>query len=365
MRGLILRRGFALPMALMIIVTLTVAVATLFAMVATERRTVDATRGRTRALSLAESGLERFLIDRGSFGFSGLPAVYESTTVALPHGYAMVVLQRLRPVVGSAPAYYLVRSTGVDTTRQQTGVPAAQRTVSQYAFYATTKMNVLAGWTSLSGMNKNGGSGTITGIDQCGAKPAVAGAAVPGVPGYTQSGGSTVPTGSPPVDTLAATPAGAAAQVKIDWDGIARGSALTPDVTIPPGSWPSFTNPNYWPVIKIDNMNWTTGVPGNYTLPNDGRGILIVTGNLTISGTTQWNGVVMAGGTITANGNNNVEGATLSGLNVKLGYVVPLNDVGNGTKTYAYNSCAVDSALKNFGGLQAVKNARANNWAGY
>jgi hypothetical protein len=52
----------------------------------------------------------------------------------------------------------------------------------------------------------------------------------------------------------------------------------------------------------------------------------------------------------------------ISGLNTKLGMTVPVSDVGNGTKTYRYDSCDVESAVGSFIGLVPYRNAGADNW---
>jgi hypothetical protein len=216
-------------------------------------------------------------------------------------------------------------------------------------------MNVRAAWTSLSGLRKNGGSGTLSGTDVCGAMPNVSGVAVPTSPGYTQNGGASVPSGTPPIKDLGPQPA-SDDSVNIDWAGIVNGGVLTPNITIPGQGWPSFADPNYWPIIKVN---------GDFTLPGDGRGVLIVTGGLTISGARHWDGVLMVGGNLTSNGNNGVDGTVVTGLNRKLGQVVPQGDVGNGTKTYRYDSCKVARALQSLSALVEYRNAWADNWASY
>jgi len=65
------------------------------------------------------------------------------------------------------------------------------------------------------------------------------------------------------------------------------GSALTAGIVLPGGTWPSFGDPNSWPVIKAI---------GHFSLPTIGRGTLIVTGNLGFSGSKDGEGVVRAGG---------------------------------------------------------------------
>lgn len=351
------RRGFALPTAVLAIALITVAVAAAFTTLGGERRVNDNSKAQLAALALSETGLQLFMTNRTAMGFTTAPpAAYESTRVTMPTGYADVVLQLVRPALDTTmKPLYIVRSHGVQTQRLQAWVPRAEHTVSQFAYWEDNPMQVLAGWLSLSGLQKNGAAGTLSGADGCGAKSAVAGVAVPTVPGYSQNGGSPVPTGSPPIKDMG--PASSmAGQVRINWRSIVNGNAVIPDVSIPGDAWPSFSDPSYWPVIMAR---------GDFTLPGSGRGTLIVTGNLTVSGSSSWDGVVLVGGTVTSSGNNDVEGATVSGLNVKLGQTVPVSDVGNGTKTFLYNSCNVDAAMQKFRGLKALPNTWADNWATY
>jgi hypothetical protein len=147
------------------------------------------------------------------------------------------------------------------------------------------------------------------------------------------------------------------ASVKMDWNAIVNQGAITPNIIIPPGSFPTAFPAGYWPVIKI--------MTSPYTLPTAGQGLIIATGDLTVSGSEMWNGILLVGGKLTSNGNNTVEGAVISGLNMTLGIPTQESDIGNGTKTYAYNSCAVASALAALGVLRPVNNAWADNWAGY
>jgi hypothetical protein len=60
-----------------------------------------------------------------------------------------------------------------------------------------------------------------------------------------------------------------------------------------------------------------------------------------------------------------VQGAVISGLNVKIGLAVStsISDFGNGTKTYEYDSCAVAAALAGFGTLTPLSNTWIDNWA--
>jgi hypothetical protein len=128
---------------------------------------------------------------------------------------------------------------------------------------------------------------------------------------------------------------------------------------MPAGSWPSSTTfANSWPVIYVDQA-------GTFSLPSDGRGTLIVKNDMTISGSKSWNGIILVGGALTSNGNNTVLGAVVTGLNTVLGQSVSDSDIGNGTKTYRYDSCNVANAASKFGGLVPLRNTSADNWTTY
>lgn len=348
------RPGFALPMTLLVIVLLTVALAAMYTVTSSERRVVDNQREQIRAFALAETGLELFLGNRAAYGFTGVPgAAPESTRIALTSGYADVIMTRVRPTVGLSDPVFVVRSRGVSTSPRLSDQPMAERTVAQYAIWKINPMPVVAGWTSLSGLAKTGTSGTLSGVDACTpAQASVAGVATP-TGGYT---GPSAPLSGNPAQRALGTQEQANTAVDIDWAGIVAGTALAADITIPSGSWPSFTDASYWPVIKAD---------GDFTMPGSGRGLLIVTGNLTVAGSDTWNGVVLVGGNLTSNGNNTVSGAVVTGLNVKLGQTVPPNSLGNGNKTFRYNSCNVMAAMSRFQALHTWPNAWVDNWPSY
>ncbi|HEX9220983.1 MAG TPA: hypothetical protein VF858_10905, partial [Gemmatimonadaceae bacterium] len=262
---------------------------------------------------------------------------------------------RLRPPKGSQSGLYVVRSKGVETVGAFAGTPQGVRTVAQYVLWEPAPMQVLAGWTALSGIQKNGGAGTLGGIDVCGDSAAVAGVAVPVNPGYT---GKTVAVGDPPVDTIAPD------SVAIDWNGIINLNSITPTITIPGGTWPTAaleaayadSNSTYYPIIRVN-------VP-DFSLPSSGKGMIIATGQLTLNGSVGWKGVLLVGNDITSNGNNSVEGATVSGLNVKLGTYAPAANA-NGTKDYNYDSCEVAKATTTMGALVTLRNTWVDNWVEY
>jgi hypothetical protein len=359
------RRGFAIPMALLVIAVLTIMIAGGFSIVSAERRSVADQKSQINAFRIAEQGLEIYLVRRdsllvGTANYTKVPGAKDSVRIAMIGGYADVSLTRLRPPRGSQSGLYVVRSKGTETAGAFGGTPQGVRTVAQYVLWEPAPMQVLAGWTALSGLQKNGAAGTLGGIDLCGEGAAVAGVVVPAYPGYE---GKLVAVGNPPVDTIPAPDS-----VEIDWDGIVNHGLIEATVTLPGGVWPQVplqaayndTSLRYYPIIRVN---------GDLDLPSSGTGMLIVTGNLTISGNRGWRGVILAGGVLTSNGNNailggGVQGAVISGLNVKLGMDVD-ESLANGIKEYNYNSCEVARATTPLGALVTLRNTWVDNWVEY
>ena len=358
------RRGFAIPVALLIIAALTIMVAGGFSLVSAERRSVADQKSQISAFRIAEQGLELFLIRRDSLmaghpGYSHVPGLTPDTAIIpMTGGVATVTLTRLRPVRGSQSGLYVARSRGVETTGAYAGTPQGVRTVAQYVLWEPAPMQVLAGWTALSGLQKNGGAGTLGGIDLCGDSAAVAGVVVPVNPGYE---GKVVAVGNPPIDSVAPD------SVAIDWANIVNGNVITPSIIMPGMPWPTAAmeaayaddNSTYYPIVRFN---------GDMVLPSSGRGMLIITGGLTINGSVGWKGIIMVGDDIVSNGNNGIEGATVSGLNTKIGTYVPGDidpSTANGTKQYNYNSCEVAKATTTMGALVTLRNTWVDNWVEY
>ena len=356
------RAGFALPLVVIFLVILSFALAAGLAATAAEGGTTIAQRGQNRAYTIAEQGLQRFLISRDSLcrlnSFatclsdpSTATAGQDSVQFAVGGGYAVVVSRMMRPQQGTKdtiPALFFVRARGIDSTSKLRGgdTTTSVRSVGLMVQWSTQTINVTGAWTSLSGLDKQGAAGQIDGNDQCGRKPAVAGVLVP-KGDYTSSGGF-VPTGNPPLDT-SKTLAQLEPLVTIDWNGIINGNALTYDFVVPPDAFPSAAwfqaDTSRWPIIRVHT--------NDFTLPNAGRGIIVADSDFTISGSNMWDGVILVGGQLTSNGNNTTSGTTVSGLNYKLpGAVQPppgyINDnaTANGTKSYVYNSCNVNRATQ-------------------
>jgi hypothetical protein len=359
------RHGFALPLAILVLAVLTVGLAASFASTGTEILTNAAQRNESRAYIIAENGLQEFIAlrDQKQCAKCGYPptVMYESTTVYMPGGRAEVVAQRVMKNVGiTRPAVYLIRSRGVDSVAlngvtKKYDIPA-ERVVAQYAYWDMKTINIVSGWTSLSGLSVQGSAGTIAGSDKCSANPTIAGVAVPSG-AYSQTGKDSVAKGDPPVLDLGPT-ATAAANTKIDWAGIRNETSITPDYSIPGGGTvpaSAFADSLAWPIIHVK---------GDYAI-SSGRGLLIVDGNVTFSGTGTWRGILLAGGNLTSNGSNSLYGAVITGLNVKIGLPVAQDDAGNGNKFYQYDSCSVAAATGGIGHYRLFPNAWMDNFTTY
>ena len=354
------REGFALPMAILLIGFMTAGVLAGFARSSAEVQVTNNQAAETGAFAIAEAGLAHYM-GRGQI----TPA---DTTFVYPGGQAQVTVTLMKAAPTPADtAVYMIRSTG--RVNSPAGVPQATRTVAQFAFRVVGKMQVLSSWTSLSGLHKSGTSGDISGYDASGCSGVnVAGVATP--TGMLTGKDESI-SGDPQHDEMG-TVDEMAAGIKIDWVNIAKpvAPAIIPDeVVCMPGtygydvdytnctSWPStskFTNPNYWPTVVIN---------GSSPLPSNGRGVLIVTGDLTFGGGDTWDGIILVGGKITDNGSGNIAGAVVSGLNILKGETVGESSKANGTKDYTYDSCAVQSAANSMGKLNAISNTWADNLA--
>jgi hypothetical protein len=378
----------ALPTVIVVLLILTASFAGGVALTRGERLIDDAGKAAVFAQSYAETGLQRVVSDRAALGLTGVPGASDSTRVTFAGGYYDVVTTQLR-ANGTAPGLYFMRSHAVITKAGTANAPSAEYTVTQLGIWMSGSMTVQSALTGINGTTKNGGAGAISGVDQCPVASggtgttiaAVAGPAVAADGGAGYKGSLGPLTGNPQVQTIAATPAAAAAAVHIDWPNISTGAAVTPDFVLDNSgnlisgnaatwvSWTSFflNHPTAWPVILVQNGPMIAN--NNFSLPSHGQGMLIIQDDLTLSGSQAgWNGVLLVGGSLTSNGTNIVQGATVTGLNDQIaGYVPTSNDVDtmNGTKQYLYDSCNVKNAVAAFGAMRVYKNTWSNIYKTY
>lgn len=351
------RRGATLPMTIIVIAVMAVSVAISYYRLSSERRITSDGAAQLDAFTVAQAGLGQYLATR-----NGKPGASQDTTfTTLPGGSALISLRMLRESTTTLlPAVYVITSRGTHTsaTRYDARIPPAERTVATYALWVPAPLDINGAFTSLTQVEINGNSADINGNDRCGgAMPPIPGLAVPDGD-MSEIDHAGVLNGNP--DNAAADlgtpgPGGTAKdEVEIDWAAILAGTAFPADYVYP--SWPASFND--WPVVRVN---------GDLTMPSGGKGILVVTGNLTWNGSPlkTWEGLILVGGTLTANGEGNIYGALVTGLNVKTGTAVGLSDVGNGNKTYQYDSCALTRALGHIGSIQRVRNGWTDTWPSY
>ena len=369
------REGFALPLVILIIAILTAALAAGFSATSAEIETNAAQRSTNRAFVVAQSGLEQFLVRRNEAGFCQACMAdptdstnngIDSARVTVARGYVDVIARRVRPYVDDKnPALFFIKARGVDTSKSgQLGGAAramkAERTVGVYALWNTNTMKVLGSWTSLTGLNKKGTAGVISGADQCNMKDTVAGVVTPR--GDLTISGNWTAIGNPPADTFKTT-AQLENNVGVDWNAVKNGNAIQADITIPPGNFPDVgwflaDTINRWPIIHV---------LGDFNLPNKGQGMLIVDGDLAINGSDMWDGVILVGGKLSSNGINTVAGATISGLNKLLGATPDTSEINsdnsdaNGNKNFLYNSCKVSRATQAMRTYKTMPNTWMDN----
>ncbi|MEP6690375.1 MAG: hypothetical protein ABJD07_04415 [Gemmatimonadaceae bacterium] len=351
------RRGLALPVVLLATALLTVALAVTFTMVGTERRVTNNFRGQLLAFSLAQTGLERCTTSRITCGFATADpsGAYDSSRVALSNGYADVIFEQLRDTIAGGVGIYAVRSRGVLTTRGASADPLAERTVAQIAYYSPRKFSLPAGFTALNGLSSLSATTILirgTPPVSC-VRPGVNSFAAPVSPSYT---GTSPATELPELIRNLGPAVTAGDSIRIDWDGIVNRGTVTPDVKVPPGTFPVAP---VWQTIEA-TANLIVDAS------NSGSGLLIVHGNLNVSGAWSWDGLVLVGGSITGAGDHTVRGAIVTGLNVKLGMAVPLaSDLGTGDQRITYNPCMLDSALARIGGFGVFRNVWMDAWKAY
>jgi hypothetical protein len=352
------RPGFVLPMALLLLALMTAGAVAVLSLGTAEVRVLDNDRAQTSAFATAEAGLQQYLA-RGRITLG-------DTTFVFPGGRALVHAMLMRPAATpDDTALYVIRSEGF--TAGTSTIPEGRRTVAQLAYFLPGRFRARAAWTSYSGLDKQSGAGVISGNDAC---PTDGTDNIAGVslPTGTLFGGESSLHGSPAVDdsrTLFEMVNGA----NIDWAGISDpfAPALAPDVIVcgdspgfvigaPCGSFPtSWDDPDYWPVILVN---------GSYSLRSNGRGTLIVTGNLNFGGPARWDGIVLVGGVIKDSGNGTIAGAVVSGLDELEGRSLGPSSKG-GARNYIYDSCQVQRAVERHSRLAQIPNAWVDNWTAW
>jgi hypothetical protein len=376
------RRGSTLIVVMLLVSLMLIAITGAFVRTSAERRSALDGAAQVDAFTLAQEGIDKYIAL-----VTSIPAsMPDSQPFTLTGGRAVVVLRYFHTAASDTTLVLISRGEVNSADKYSSDAAIASRTVTQLVKWTGGSMTLPAGFTALSGFTVNGNSATISGVDACTTAPAPL-TSIPGVavPQNSVADTSAMFSSNHPSDVVSSAPitqpivdigtpgstGTAKDSVNVDWAGITARTAITPNyfqkTTAPTsGSFPTSAqiNGSHWPV---------TFVQGDLTLPTAGQGILIITGNLTISGNSAgsntegntWDGIVLVGGTLTGNGTQTIDGAIMTGLNVITGGTPGGESVGNGTKVYQYNSCSITKALKPFGSWTRLANAKTDNYPFY
>ena len=345
-------RGFALPLTILVVTVMTMLIASIHVRVRADRVIAESSSATVSAFAVAQSGLQRYFAYYDSI--QARPPDGDSLRVNVTSGFADVLAYKvLSPTDTMEPELYIVRSTGhlIEPTRGSD--PQAQRTVAQFAQWQSASMYI----TGVVAAANDWLIGPSTDIDVHGWDHCTP--AAPAVTGVRTAAASTVDTTD--FDDISSmvksgTRSAVADSTRIDWPFIVGGQFEADYDSYQ--AW----NPSYPSML----------ITGDTTINTfGGTGLLIVTGNLTLTGSVlNWKGLVLVGGALTINVDDGVlgwiRGATVTGLNAQLGMSPPANQaVGNSYTDFDYHRCEVQAALNAFIGFVPIHNAWIDNWAMY
>lgn len=368
-------RGMALAITVFALVVVAALVAGTFYAATQEQRVADNGRRSVAAFGAAEAGIDDVVTNWSPSTLNKM-AVYPNTTFALASASSMA------STPGGAGRYYgsvyrlngslfLVDVTGRDnssgTQGQGVGVGARDR-IGVLVKIQPINFNI-----SASLMTKNSvslqGNAQVDGTDN---NPAVdnptdsvwnsctTGSALAGVSTGTGStvttGGNATVNGNPPV-SHDSTISSKFANV----DSLYSALAARANIVLPGGNYktdPVVTNGS---CTTSNTLNWGDGIAssacstyfpiihitGDVTLNGDqGQGILLVDGNISIQGSYQFFGITIAKGSIGSAGGGSTA-AHFYGATMAQDVNLSTTNTLSGKATLLYSSCAVQTALTN------------------
>lgn len=354
------RDGFALPAILLLVALLTAMLTAGLTRASSDFQLAVASQAVDEAAVVARSGLATYLgsVTLDACGRAVRPLNGDSVRINVLGGYADVVARVVRrPPDTLANWLYLVQSSGHVIWPDMGSTPIANRTVAQFAEWQSGRLALPAAFTAANGLTRTpGGTGELHGADEHGTagcptldrrRLRVAGT-VPDLTDYELTGTSALGGG---------VPADIVTNAHIDWAAVLTPGRIVPDFTSPQpddGTYP----------VQLVTGNATVGAAGATT---NGRGLLIVSGDLTLLGNfVQWYGVVLVGGVIRFDAaDQRFDGLVASGLNLQLGLPTSAGTIGGDYTDIDFNSAYVYLAMRPLTGFAPIANAYLEHWATY
>lgn len=351
--------GFALALVLLALVGMTTMAMAGFLRSNTDYRINQNHRASLTAFNVSDAARAQYM-GRGKMRS-------DTATYSYAQGAASVWSEQLIAVDDSSTLYRVV-ADGQHTSPEG---GFAQRRTTSVVIHKAAAFGVNAALTAPAGLIKNGTAGSLTGIDQStvgqcpvAGKGNVAGLQVPeglfddngntsfnntdgttsSGPGRTGGGNTAGFAGNPAVDSTR-TSSQIFGDLGINWQSMVDGSFAEADYVLSQDGYPSMGSlpSDEWPLVVVDQSTFQLDDS------HSGRGTLVLHGDVQLSGTFHWDGIILVGGRMSSNGGQRIRGAVVAGLNLQLGQTVGAVDLGNGTWDYGYHSCNVLNALKGVG----------------
>ncbi len=359
-------RGFILPTTLLVMALLTVMLTAAFVLVSAEHRTSENALASTRALLIAQSGLQKYFSRSSSIATN---ATYDSVaSYPMPGGYATVAASRLVPATGSQQALWIVRSYGYATSGLLSGEVQARRAVAQLTTFNPGQLPVQAALTAVNATQVRPWFNVaywypnpIDGDDDCGS-------ASRDTTGLVFASGDYTSTSSPPGPgpQNGTVTLGSRSEVydstHVDWASLFAGN-FTPDYDVTAGTWPS--SPSGWPIYYADgSLTLYSGTPVQ-------EGVLVIRSDLYLAPGARWRGVIIIGGRVITSliGGYRVRGAIISGLNEigAPGSVLPnqLYRTQDSDDGIHWHSCNVVKSQEAMNAFSPIRGAWTDQWSLY
>ena len=327
------RAGFVLALVVLLLFAIGIAGAAGYQVVLNEALLAIHAKETQRALSIARAGLQRYVANE--------VGVHEDTVTYSIEGGNAVVTARLVAEIDDFETLYLLGSEGVYTDPTFTG-SAARRTVYQWANKREVALDHLAEVTQASGNVYVRTNAHVDGDDR--ASSGECAQTSTDIIGVLRGSGSLTIEGGSPIDGNPNTTAYGSYDAVMDSLGI---------------DWSLLTDSNFpvdyentWPSCALPSDSFTvTRFTGNLWAPSTacGRGVLIVTGDLTPANGFSWDGIVLAGYMVSTFNNFTIEGLVVGGLD---GMGVQTN-YNNDTHLH-YDRCKAFQAGKRLSHFQPV-----------